>query len=931
MAARGRFGRSDTGTSNLSALIRQLVSQQQAAEEKALMDAFYGGLQYNGSVPTMADVKDFYMKYLDLTGTESGTENWNIVQQKIESANNYEIKVTYSDLKSTFESTNGSNYQQLMEFLKGQAQESTDPQDSNIYDQSVSVFTQNYIQYRGEDLLNGLIDVASYRQISQEALATISPSDPAYNTTLITSYKYEWSSEKTKMDNRFVAGKIGAGSYAKWANEFKASLLAAGISKSSSLYTEIDAAIARANGSSGGGGTGGVAATRLAKTYGDLSSIWGVIKKQFGGTSGVYYMGQTESQANILKDISQNPDWVQSYGDIIDARPGIIPSELQALGITDSASLLSYFQNLLNDGASEAGIVAAAGGSRSDLNEWVGANYAAGGITGFSMVKYADTQWQTERANAANDDQRITWLDNEYKKYLQGQDSHFGKLPGSTQFTSEQGVWLQNQLDALNGVYTPGSQTVSGYGESGSTQDNIDKELGTVGLSAQNALSLSTGAKVNVWDPNVLRPDGQKGAFVVEDPRQVGTSNGQYQYVYASKRPDGSIVTQIRVVFGKQVYDQNQQLKTDIYSYVLPDGSTVFSDSRGQQYNSDNFGAAGDGSYVISTGQNQGNSLGTVPRFDYSGLWKTTEFDSSGDSFLERKAMADKMNANDLRVASELASNVMPGLDAEAAANVANDIATVQSDANAIEADAIRRMNRDTTDPSTRIQLAELDGRIGNNGKNYADFLRRDAKFYTEVAPDVWQVKPEYAQAGTSGIQKMLGDVNLFAAQNPLLSPLAAIPAIPLMAGTLIEGLFAQTPNQPLDFRTEEQKNASNAAGAAAAAPQIQSIQNTGYNTAGVPGSDNPFFRNLSATAPKQSTSLYLSTQANVPTVAAPTVPKASSPSFTPTMIPLSSIALKGVAGDSLLERRDTLLRNATTKTPVSNSTLYAGQGGGGF
>ena len=70
MARRGRFGRSDTGASNLSQMIRSLVQQQQAQEEQALLNAFYNGTDYNGSVPTMADVSSFYNKIISDSGID---------------------------------------------------------------------------------------------------------------------------------------------------------------------------------------------------------------------------------------------------------------------------------------------------------------------------------------------------------------------------------------------------------------------------------------------------------------------------------------------------------------------------------------------------------------------------------------------------------------------------------------------------------------------------------------------------------------------------------------------------------------------------------------------------------------------------------------------------------------------------------------------
>jgi hypothetical protein len=93
MARRGRFGRSETGSSNLSATIASLIRQQQEAEERVFMNAFYDGTEYNGKVPTMSDVISFYENIATCLGLRrrkllTGPQ----FEQKIGTANNFDIK-----------------------------------------------------------------------------------------------------------------------------------------------------------------------------------------------------------------------------------------------------------------------------------------------------------------------------------------------------------------------------------------------------------------------------------------------------------------------------------------------------------------------------------------------------------------------------------------------------------------------------------------------------------------------------------------------------------------------------------------------------------------------------------------------------------------------------------------------------------------------
>jgi uncharacterized cupin superfamily protein len=160
MARRGRFGRSETGASDLSATIRSLIAQQLAMEEQLFMNAFYNGLPYKGKVPTMADVVAFYEDVASNAGIVEGTDEWEAIQQKIAAAQEFQtqkddqaIRGEYEALKSEFEASNGANFNEMMEFLDGRAQDTSDENDAAVFNNAKGSFVNAYIGYQGEALI----------------------------------------------------------------------------------------------------------------------------------------------------------------------------------------------------------------------------------------------------------------------------------------------------------------------------------------------------------------------------------------------------------------------------------------------------------------------------------------------------------------------------------------------------------------------------------------------------------------------------------------------------------------------------------------------------------------------------------------------------------------------------------------------------------
>lgn len=897
MAARGRFGRSDTGTSNLSALIRQLVSQQQAQEEKALMDAFYGGMQYNGSVPNMADVKAFYAKWADLTGEEPGTSGWELVQQKVEQANNFDINRSYKILQSEFTATNGSNFQDVVAFLNGRAKESTDTNDSLVFDSALKGFASNYIRYRSKDLIDGIINLEQYRAISDSALSLVDPLDPMYKSMLIDSYSAEWQSEQDRQYKLVLGGKLSSSSYIKWMKSFRDSMLAAGVPKIGGLYADIVYRIGQASGIGGGGG-GGASSTKLKAIGSDLTSLWNGISFLVGSDK-KFVLGDSESLSSILKDIKLNPDYIEAAADLLDNNPSSVPQALLSLGITDGQSLRDVFRTTVGKGRDQADYLASVGVD-SNYSKWVWADNVAGGTNVLGVIKHIDDQWKKMSGQALGDDVKLRSLNEEYIKYLtnvlngnNNLKTIFGNVPiGSA--TQEVADMVRAQLNALLGK-SDGRANISTYNEDGTELDKakLATSSDNIFATADNADQIMSGQKVLVYDKNT-------GAFTTNDPINTSVSGGYYHKIVLDRTFDGKLYAKVQIYKGDPVEGTRLGLRA-----YKTETDLVFIDPNGNEWDSSAYTTDDTGRVMVSDGvEETGDSKGAAPIVSYDNLMRKIP-EVIGETPL---AEIQKLDAESLRAGAQAVSAVVGGLDNSSRNIVDDNINKMVSDAALLDSIAMSMEPSNKQSLATKIAIADAQG-----NSDYSNFLKDKAKFYTETSDGIWALNPLYAnQQQPTALESMLGGRD----QSGILSAFA-------LPGNIVQGVqdFFQGNNlQPVvDFRENKFANAN---------PQDWAASR-GYAPA-TPIAGNPFFRNLSPSAlptPQQltvPTSAGLSFQPLTPI----SVPKPIAP-ISQALIPLGSKDLMGVAGDSLLERRDTLIRlnaQSASLSPINS----AGKGGGG-
>lgn len=722
MARRGRFGRSETGASDLSATIRSLVMQQKQDEEKALLDAYYSEISFaGGGIPTLQDIINFYRESASMAGVDEGTEAYQAIFQKINDVTNYDIKRQYGDLINEFNSTNGSNYEQVVDFISGRGQTSTNQDDLAEFANAIDSTTTAFLRYKGEALKKREISPKEYQSITMAAIQVLEPGSEAYNSAVYDSFSYEWSAQSEIWSNKLRAGLISQAKYASLANSLAARMLASGIEKGSGLYTGVLAAIAT---SSGGGSGSSVANKRIGNNTGKLARAYLVAAAATG-------VGDPRD----LEDLEQDPSKVNEY---IAANPEIWLLYDEYLIANPGAT------NLLGD----AGIYVS---SPEDFKDWreskmdrIQADYAiSGNQDGYDEVTRAikatgrgsvedDFSYAADKRNkmlaAATNPIDQTYIRNQWKMYLNGQNSkEFGTIPGgdpgsfslALARSSQYLVTLyQNELNRANGdPVAEGSITLSGKYDGNTGELNIDNDWQYDGASIVDAAALSTGLGA------LNASDGTVNAI-----SSNGFGVGVYQQVTFGKSLDGSLVPFIREINGEALYAAGQAGKKQIGWVYDVDGLTVATNLEGRAINLPL--ATESNKYVLDESKQNGATdskpLGTIdtslvstPALLRSVAKKISGDEASGTPGLLTTGNFSDDQKNDIRDALRL----------------------VQADADLRQAKQLQTLPN--LSPQQRKQIYELQGA---NVSEWDKYVGNNINKYVEKSPGIWVLKPEFAK-----------------------------------------------------------------------------------------------------------------------------------------------------------------------------------------
>lgn len=644
MARRGQFGRISAGSSNLSDTIKSLVQQQKAQEEAVFMNAFYNGTDFNGGIPTISDVIAFYEDIGDLAGIERGTTEWAAISQKIDAANNFDIKRTYNALITEFNNGGGENYADVINFLNTRATESTDAEDKASYSSAIASTTSSYVSLLANRLSENRISINDFRSIVDGALSRLDPSSEAYSTALNSAKIAEWNTEKGKKDNLLSAKKISYGEYAKWARDFRESILSSGVERGSTLDTAIQAAIS-VNASRASTAAASAAVDRARKgSGGDKASIlnlYAIAATQSGvPVDPISLEKLSKGEPFTIEDVISNPEVIASYMRLVDSGVINIDERLVAAGLESGFDLRNFYDKEVTSLVYNARKVYASTGNQDDLAFFQKATkvyYRTGSASKIDEIADAATQFARDIQAAGLDDFLLGKAFNEWAAYLSpvlsGQDGVMTKYGVLTkddlsrlvppEFSQDQTIlmsYLLNSASVALGQMVPTADQLTFEGAMDVTivldgkNFNIQEFYtgGSIQATAANIEGLLNGTKaqeVTVKDGVISKTTvplpsiGPRGTVV--GTNLAATSgrlnqiswkevNGQYFPVLQSVVASNEIQVEGIDAMG------NPALENWGWKYIMPDGSETFIKNDGTTYDSNPFDSVLTGS--VETG-----------------------------------------------------------------------------------------------------------------------------------------------------------------------------------------------------------------------------------------------------------------------------------------------------------------------------------------
>lgn len=829
MARRGRFTSPNSGGQNLTALIASLLRQKNADEEQALLNAYRSGTQYNGVVPTAADIQAFYDRWASASGYAAGSvEMQNIIQKKAD-LNNESIKRQYNSLVSQFNNSNGGNYGEMIDFLANVATTATNPDDLADYAAAVDSTTSAYLKYQGQALVRGEMTAKQYQKVTLEALSVLDPNSSTYRNAIYDALSYEWQSESQKWQNRVTAGTATAEQFASWANQFKNRILTSGVSRGSDLYTAVDAGIKSAAYRTGSSPE----QTRYNKQLTTIGDIFNTARTLLGmPVTDTQLLGDTKS---ILDDMSKNPDVIGLFANFIDDNPNSIPQSLRDLGITDGAGLKAWYDESLNKVVSHAQSITANGGD-ANLDAVYNIARTSGAMTSWDEFRVAASQHARDVASAQGKDHLIKFYDDQYRLYLAGEKSdRYGSRPAETLLTEPQLAVVNNEINMMYGNETPDNAATltglsTGTDVSGAQMAEANRQ------TAANDLAIRNGQGVYRWNP-----DTQSNEFSLR--QQGNPAQGSYQYISFDRLPDGSIVPFVQSVAGRKVVTSDGV--DNGWVFELPDGQMIgFVGGQAYRLNQSPFDSA-DG-FVIDDYTDFGQPLegGRLPLVDTTGLIKPITRTVGGPG--EHGSIPDTTSGvsnEDLSAAADAAAAVIAALDPWAQGAVGEQIDIIRGTAaDRIVAD----LSNLPPTPENLLRIAQAADTA--SAAQYTTYVMKDPSNYVMVEPGLYKLRDDVRQTQEQKLRDQRG---------------IAIGGMEILPDTI-------------DIRTQEMRDAKVQDIVTAAKPYIGG----GYVGTSLNPQISTFFRNSPTfVEPKPPTEIFRTS--GVP-IDIPTAPKVTVPTFKP-------------------------------------------------
>ena len=716
MARRGRFGRAESGASNLSSVIQNLIRQQKAEEERLLLEAFYAGTALFGKIPTIADVTKFYTELADLGGFEEGGIEWETLLQKISQANNFDINRDYLGLVEEFNATNGANYDQLMGFLNGRAKDSTDPENLNTYEQAISSTRSAYIGHQGKALYDGQISIEDFRANTQEVISSIDPSDPLRYEIVTTAYSAEWVSQKNKWDTRLLAGNINVNQYVALVKEFRTSMLANGITKESMLFNNTVEAIVRAKNSYGGDG-GSVAKTRITKNTDSLASAYRIAASAVGIGDTADLVELEENPDKVYEYIRNNPEVFLMYDEYLIKNPGA-EGALTAIGVDIDSP--EDFKNWRERKLDRVEADYAVAGDRDKYLEVNRANRASGRGSvqdDFAFASQERNRMLRDATNPIDQD----YIRSQWRAYVNGENSKlFGIIPGGNvqnfalTLAADSEYLYQlyvNEIDLANRQKIgEGIASLSGRYDDVSGEQNIDNDWQYAEETEGESLQLRSG--VAAWDP--------KGQKVIAPPN-ASFADGVYNQITFGKGPDGSLEPFIQVISGEPLYKTGETGGEPVGHVYDVNGVTIALDGEGNKINA-----------PLNKEFNQYTFSGDAMKAGKAAIIDTS-LASTPALFRAVRQKIEQVLLNSASIPNPVKEIIK------------SDIGEVQRAANLRQAKQLQTLPNLTPQQRRDIYLLQE-----SDVSAWNQFVAPNLDKYEEVRSGVWELKPEFESRTTS-------------------------------------------------------------------------------------------------------------------------------------------------------------------------------------
>lgn len=768
MARRGRFGRSETGASNLTSLIYNLYRQKQEEEERLLLQAYYSQIEYNGSVPSLDTILSFYDEL-----TRFGASEQEIFQKRND-ITNYDIKKTYNDLITEFNTSDGENYTEIIDFLDGRALTSTDQGDLDSFKTGVESITSAFLNYQGEALQRGELTSKEYQRLTSDALQVLEPGSKAYDKAIYDSFTYEWNAESTKWTNRVKAGKATSAQFSNWANSFAKRTQSSGIPKNSELYTGIFATVASYSG--GGGGSGG--GSRSANIESKLGKIYAAALRA-PGIQG-YELTQDDLAAGksySATDFASNPGAFSGLIRLIENGSIEMPQELIDMGYEDVNDLSGGITNLVRGYESEALSFAAVNNTESASSFAAQAKTLSRSLGGKTQVdELADAVNQfsadVQKYGSESDDIGLKVAFDEMGKFYNGQPSMYGQIDLSKDIVPEgfaaYGESLKSALsvskNALSGKgINAGDMALEDFfgvfagfdGKSG-IPFGTSYASGDIESTNYNFERLTTGQAVQVvtYDQETGRPSYATSDMPAVGPTgflgnsAVPAKGGMLSVMTFKKMPNGSFVPVVQSIQNIGTIQTASGTDTTVwgYQYQLPSGSSVFVKTTGESYDGDPFQtsarAMGDGNYFADSVaiRSDVTRRTTVPTIDTQALLlyaggKDADYESIRNIVSSvREKITEEGSAWKVALGNS-------NLEA-----VENDLQVLTGRANKLELDSVNKQLGDIKrgflagdrDTIVDLEARRLDLQSGGDIGNL--FIKNKAK-YVESQPGVFTLR----------------------------------------------------------------------------------------------------------------------------------------------------------------------------------------------